>query len=75
MLVRNILVANNDNIVYVDFLTSEYSQNKNHHIVNKFQYPKVLFTLYSNVELPENFTPFGYKYDGINFEKVEEVTE
>lgn len=75
MFLRNILVANNDNIVYIDFLISEYSQNKNHHIVNKFQYPKVLFTLYSNVELPEDFVPFGYEYDGVKFKKVEEVAE
>jgi hypothetical protein len=35
----------------------------------------VLFTLYSSVELPEDFVPFGYEYDGVKFKKVEEATE
>lgn len=71
----NILVSNIDELVYEAFKINDYSCNDYNYSVKNVQYPKILFTLYPNVELPEDFAPFGYKYDGTEFKKVEEVAE
>ena len=71
----NILVSNIDELVYEAFTINDYNQNDYNYSVKNVQYPKILFTLYPNIELPEDFVPFGYKYDGIEFKKVEEVAE
>lgn len=72
----NILVDKTDTKVYTAFIEQCKYKNGNFYVPSEnCLYPEVMFIYYENINLPEDFIPLMYKYDGVEFKKVEEVAE